>query len=546
MMDGVSRRRVLGMGLASGAGLMMAGTLPAAEPAGSEPTVAVETAGGRVRGLRAEGVSRFLGIPYGDDTGQHRFQPPRAAPPWTGVRDCFYAGAQTMQGTVNLASAGGSNPMAGAQTPAGQVVLAVVRATTVTDPQSEDCLFLNVFTPEASRSTKRPVMVWLHGGGWTMGQGLNSMTDGAALARSGDLVVVSMNHRLNALGYLYLGDFHPDFADSGNCGQLDIILALQWVRDNIGAFGGDPGNVTIFGQSGGGMKVSALLGTLPARGLFHKAIAQSGATPRLVDRADAIAIAEQTLATLGVARADVHALQTLDVHKVIAAAAAAKVAGMNPIATLAPVVDGRAVPAHPFDPVATAISRDVPLMIGTARDENTMFLAFDPAFGKLTEEDVRKRFEALLGPRAEAALQVYRGLAPSDPPTYWLTSLLTDQTFRIPALIEADRKAAQHAAPVFMYRVDYQPRVADRMLRSPHGTEIPLMFGNLVPTGFIGTDPDLHPLAERTMQQWIHFARSGNPSVSGLTWPRYETARRLTMIIDAPGRVASDPDRMTR
>jgi para-nitrobenzyl esterase len=513
--------------------------------ADAQLTSAVETASGRVRGLRSAGVSRFLGIPYGDDTAKHRFQPPRIAPPWAGTRDCFHAGAQTVQGTIDLSSAGGSGAMPGPLTAAGQIVLAVARETTVTDPESEDCLFLNVWTPDTSEG-KRPVMVWLHGGGWTMGQGLNPMTDGANLARTGDVVVVSMNHRLNALGYLYLGDFHPDFADSGNAGQLDIILALQWVRDNIANFGGDPGNVTIFGQSGGGMKVSALLGTLPAKGLFHKAIAQSGAMPRLVDRASAIAVAEQALKTLGVTRADVHRLQAMDAKAVIAAALRAKVPGLDPLFTTAPVVDGRSVPADPFDPVATAISRDVPLMIGTARDENTMFLAFDPAFGSMSTEEVRKRFAAVLGARGDAAFALYRQLAPGDPPTYWLASMLTDMTFRAPSLVEADSKAKQGSAPVFMYRVDYQPDVAGRALRSSHGTEMPLVFGNYVPEVFIGTGAELHALGARTMRQWIAFARSGDPSIEGAKWPRYDTDRRLTMLIDVPGHVASDPDQATR
>jgi para-nitrobenzyl esterase len=424
--------------------------------------------------------------------------------------------------------------------------MAVVRATSAKEPESEDCLFLNVFTPDASPRRKRPVMVWLHGGGWAMGQGLNAMTEGSALAHHGDLVVVSLNHRLNALGYLYLGDLHPDFADSGNSGQLDIVLALQWVRDNITAFGGDPANVTIFGQSGGGMKVSALLGTLPAKGLFHKAIAQSGPAPRLVERADATAVAEQTLAKLGVAKADVHKLQTLDVHQVIAAASAVHLPQVSPLWTLAPVVDGRSVPAHPFDPVATDISRDVPLMIGSTKDETTMFLSMSADFGKITADEARQRFDAMLGPRGEAAFAFYRGLAPNDPPTYWVTSLMTDLMFGTNSLIQADRKAAQNAAPVFMYRVDFEPRVMNRILRSPHGAEMPLVFGNFTPPEFIGTGPEVAALSAQVMQAWINFARSGDPSQKGLSWPRYDTNQRETLIIDAPIGVASDPSKATR
>lgn len=544
--NALPRRTILAAGGAAGLGLILPSGLSAAEPA--QPTAPIDTAAGRVRGLTGGGVSHFLGIPYGEDTGKHRFQPPRAAQPWTGTRDCFRPGAQTMQGVINLDGVGGGGIPTGPLHPAAAIIMAVVRSTSVSEPESEDCLFLNVWTPDASRARKRPVMVWLHGGGFAMGQGLNPMTDGAALSRNGDVVVVSLNHRLNALAYLYLGDLHPDFADSGNSGQLDIILALKWVRDNIEAFGGDPGNVTIFGQSGGGAKVSALLGTLPAKGLFHKAIAQSGATPMLVEKADAAAIAEQTLAKLGLTKADVHQLQTMDVRKVIAAASAVRLPGGAGLSsrTLAPVVDGRSVPAHPFLPKATEISRHVPLMIGTARDEATMFNVMDPLFGRMSADQARAKFTALLGARGEAAFAVYKAAQPNDPPTYWLSSLVTDTLLRNNSIVEADRKADQRAAPVYAYSVDYQPRVADRALRSPHGTEVPLMFGNLLPAEFIGNGPELAELSRQTMQMWINFARTGNPSIPGLAWPRYNTRTRPTMIIDTPFRISNDPNKAAR
>lgn len=542
--NAVPRRTILAAGGAAGLGLILPKSLGAAD----QPTATVDTAGGRVRGLRSGGVSRFLGIPYGDDTGKHRFQPPRAAQPWTGTRDCFRPGAQTIQGMLNLDGVGGGGIPTGPLHSAASIIMAVVRSTSVSEPESEDCLFLNVWTPDSSRAQKRPVMVWLHGGGFAMGQGLNAMTDGAALSRAGDVVVVSLNHRLNALAYLYLGDLHPDFADSGNSGQLDIVLALKWVRDNIEAFGGDPGNVTIFGQSGGGAKVSALLGTLPAKGLFHKAIAQSGATPMLVEKADATAIAEQTLAKLGVAKADVHLLQTMDVRKVIAAASQVRLPGGAGLSsrTLAPVVDGRSVPAHPFLPKATEISRHVPLMIGTARDEATMFNIMDPLFGRMTAEQAKEKFTALLGARGEAAFEVYKAAQPNDPPTYWVSSLVTDTLLRNNSILEADRKADQRAAAVYAYSVDYQPRVAGRALRSSHGTEVPLMFGNLLPAEFIGTGPELAELSRQTMQMWINFARTGNPSIKGHAWPRYNTRTRPTMIIDTPFRIANDPNKAAR
>jgi para-nitrobenzyl esterase len=232
-----------------------------------EQTRPVETRTGRVRGLRADGVSSFCGIPYGADTAARRFQ--SALPPlaWTGVRDCFAPGAQAPQAQEFAAM------MPPKPSPAMQAVQALMSgAAAGTVHSSENCLVLNVFTPDASPARKRPVMFWLHGGGFTSGSGSISSYDGSALCRRGDVVVVTINHRLNALGYLYLGNLHDDFADSGTVGQLDQILALQWVRENIEAFGGDPNCVTIFGESGGGAKVSALLAMPPAHGLFHRAI----------------------------------------------------------------------------------------------------------------------------------------------------------------------------------------------------------------------------------------------------------------------------------
>jgi para-nitrobenzyl esterase len=376
-----------------------------------------------------------------------------------------------------------------------------------------------------------------------MGSGSTPAYDGSFLCRRGDVVVVSINHRLTAAGYLYLGAFHDDFADSGMAGQLDIVLALQWVRDNIAQFGGDPASVTIFGESGGGAKVGTMMGMPPAKGLFHKAIQQSGAAVTMIDKPDAVELAERTLAALGVAKGDVHRLQTMDLRKIIAAASAIRLPGGR--RTLAPVVDGRSLPAHPFSPQASALSRDVPLIIGTNKDEMTLFMAADPAFGTMTAEQARARF-AMAGPRAEAAFDLYRKLRPQDPPTYWVTSLMTDMSMRSTSILEADRKAAQGGAPVFMYRVDWEAPMLDHALRSPHGIEVPLVFDNVVGANFVGDGPEPKRLAALMSQAWINFARTGNPSQKQLAWPRYDTRARETMIFDVPPRVAADPDRVTR
>jgi para-nitrobenzyl esterase len=539
-----TRRTMLGATLAGSAALALPGSVLAVE-AGT-PTNPIDTTSGKVRGLRSGGLSRFFGIPYGEDTAKHRFQQSRAPQPWSGVRDSNALGPKTPQGRITISGVMGKMA-AGAR--ALPVVMAVANLTNAKIPESEDCLVLNVITPDASRKKKRPVMVWLHGGGFAMGSGFDAMTDGSLLAERGDVVFVSLNHRLNALGYLYLGALSDDFADSGNAGMLDIVLALQWVRDNIEAFGGDPHNVTIFGQSGGGAKVGTLLGMVPAKELFHKAIEQSGPVVRLVSKDIAADLAEQTLASLGVAKADVHKLQTMDYKAVIAAASAATPPpGGSGITDrgLAPVVDGRSIPAHPFHPVATELSRDVPLMIGAAKDEATLFMAGDPELGKMSVDEARKRFELTLGDKAAGAFEAYRSADPNSDPSYWVTSLMTDRMFRTDSVIEADRKSARNAAPVYMYRVDYEPRVVDRLLRSPHGTEVPLVFGTKVPPEFIGSGPEIDTLSNQMMTAWLNFARTGNPAQPGLAWPRYDATQRLNMIFDAPCKVVGDPDRITR
>ena len=541
-MADLTRRTMI---VTSTAALVMPAALHAADAA--VPTDPVATTSGTVRGRRQGGISRFLGIRYGQDTSLHRFQPPLAPQPWSGVRDCTTLGAKTPQGIITIPGVM-NMPKPGAR--GLPVMMAVAGVTNAKVPESEDCLFLNVLTPDASRKRKRPVMVWLHGGGFAMGSGFDAMTDGSLLAERGDIVFVSLNHRLNAMGFLYLAAMHDDFADSGAAGMLDIVLALQWVRDNIEAFGGDPHNVTIFGQSGGGAKVSTLLGMTPAKGLFHKAIEMSGPIVRLTTPEAATGIAEQTLATLGVARTDVRKLQTLDYKAVIGAASAVQLpagdrAGL--IARgLAPVADGRSIPTHPFDPCATNLSRDIPLMIGSAKDEATLFMAGDPELGQMSQDSARQRFEAAMGPKGAAAFSVYKAAYPHDDPGYWVSSMMTDRLFRSDSIIQADRKSDQNAAPVYAYRVDWEPRVIDRLLRSPHGTEVPLVFGTKVPREFVGSGPDVDNLSERMMTAWLNFARNADPSQPGLHWPRYERRQRLNMIFDVPCRVVSDPDPVAR
>jgi para-nitrobenzyl esterase len=509
------------------------------------PTSPAETSLGKVRGMRADGISVFRGVPFGSDTGAHRFRVAAVAPGWTGIRDCFEVGAQAPQ-----LLGGAAVPTPDLSTEVGRAIAAWMNGATFADrtlPQSENCLFLNVFTPDASPVRKRPVMVWLHGGGFTVGSGGLALYEGSALARRGDVVVVTVNHRLGALGYLYLGAMHDDFADSGNTGQLDQILALRWVRDNIANLGGDPGNVTMFGESGGGAKVSALLATPSATGLYHKAVIESGAALRMVDKATATEVAERTLEKLGVAKADVHQLQGMDSGAILQAMLTVTMADGG--RTIGPVVDGRSLPAHPFDPKAPENSRDIPLLIGTNHDEALLEFTYRQSFGKMTEAEARKRFDAKLGSKAGEVFAMYRNSAPNDSPMYWYASMATDSVPWINSIRLAERKAEQKTAPVYMYRFDWVTPVARGAFRSPHGFEVGFVFDNTQLPGqrdILGTGPATLKLAAIMSQAWINFARAGNPSQKSLAWPAYDSVTRKTMVFDKSSEIVADPDRAKR
>ena len=540
-MGSVTRRDTLIAGLAGTLKLGMPSEL-LSQPL--SPTRLAATTSGKVRGKRIRGISNFLGIPYGGDTAPRRFQPPVPPSPWTGVRDCTALGHQSPQMDLGSSSAAASGPNADLSSDFVKKVMAAGKQGMEVGNEGEDCLVLNVYTPDASGVRKRPVMVWLHGGGFAIGSAGDPSYDGNALARRGDVVVVGINHRLNALGYLYLGALSDDFADSGNVGQLDIVLALQWVRDNILNFGGDPGNVTIFGESGGGAKVSVMLAMPSAKGLFHKAIIQSGPGLVMGERADAAAHAERTLAKLGVAPTDVHKLLSMDYRQIIDAASASQGRGGR---VMGPLVDGRSLPRHPFTPTAPDISRDIPIMIGSTKDEATLFISADPLFRKMTEQQVRRRAAQMDAANGDRAISIFKALRPGDAPTYWLSSFSTAQGTWINSIRLAERKLDQHAAPVYMFRLDWEAPFEGGALKSPHGLDSPLVFNNPEAKPLMnGTGPEPKKVAEVMSQAWINFARSGDPSQRTLPWPAYDTVSRETMIFDVQSHVVADPDKDAR
>jgi para-nitrobenzyl esterase len=500
---------------------------PLAAVASPDPKPVVATADGKVQGQAEGSVYSFLGIHYGADTGgQNRFLPPKPATPWAGVFQASAMGARCPQIPLNRPGH-----------PPTQVIYFSEA------PTSEDCLDLNVWTPKPGKG-KRPVMVWIHGGGFSFGSANDQYYEGSKLAGSQDVVVVSLNHRLNAFGYLNLGpDAGPQYAHSANAGMLDIVQALQWVKANIAQFGGDPNNVTIFGQSGGGGKVSALLGMPAAHGLFEKAIIESGSDLKGETPAESLAQRDRILAALKLTPAD--AMKLRDIPAPVLALAAAK-AG---ILIFHPTVDGDVLPADMFDPQATPISADVPLLVGHAHDEVTDLLINDPTWATMTDADLQTKAAALLGgpDKAKVAIAIYKARAPSDPPSQIYASLFTDQMFTKKTIAQSDRKSAQRA-PVYAYRVDWKSPVLDGVLRSPHGVELPFVFDN-VASGpeLVGSGPSQERMAKLMSASFANFARTGNPSVKGYPkWPTYDVQKRETFIFDDPPRVVSDPEAKVR
>lgn len=481
----------------------------------------VATASGQVRGATRNSIYAFKGIPYGASTaGRGRFLPPQKPEPWSGVRDALRYGASSPQPEgglgVMLSLSGGAEP----------------------EPLSEDCLYLNVWTPALNDGGKRPVMFWCHGGGFTMGSGSAGFYEGTSLARRGNAVIVTVNHRLGPLGYCYLGELAgEEYAASGNVGMLDLVAALEWVRDNIAAFGGDPGNVTIFGESGGGAKVSILMAMPAAQGLFHRAIIQSGPALRVSPRAKAIHRAEKLLRELEIAPGEIERLRDLPIERLFEANARIN---PNALAGWGPVMDGGVIPQQPFDPVAPTISANVPLLIGTNKDEITLFTLADAGLATLDEAGLSARVSQFAGAKTDELIAAYRGAQPQGSPADIYTAIGSDRMMRINSITLAERKYAQGAAPVYMYLFTWETSILNGRLKSTHALEIPFVFDNLAyAVGFTGGGgPERQGIADAMSEAWLAFARTGAPDPN---WPAYTPEARATMIFDRESRVEHDP-----
>jgi para-nitrobenzyl esterase len=460
--------------------------------------------------------------------GPLRFKAPEPPEPWSGVRDCTRYGPSAPQPPMML-------PLPGMDVGA----------------QSEDCLYLNVWTPGCD-DAKRPVMVWIHGGGFVIGSGSQPVYVGSHLARRGDVVVVTLNYRLGALGFLHGEEACPDLDGDSNCGLRDQVAALEWVREHVAAFGGDPENVTIFGESAGGMSVGSLLGAPPARGLFARAVPQSGAAHMLHTAETATATADHLLETLGVSRADAaRVLRELPVEKLRDAQSQATISlgtrlGLLPFM---PVVDGAWLPKPPLDAVREGLSAGVDLMIGTTRDEWKLFGFLDPGLRSLDDEGLVARLRDH-GPDPAAMVETYRKAreaagAPADAKEIFF-AIETDRIFRIPAnrLAEAQHP---HGGRTHFYRYDWEAAFGGGILGACHAVELPFVFGATAEPGaefFAADGPEGARMAEVTMDTWLGFARSGDPSHAGLPQGRFEPwdpERRATLIFGRELSHADDP-----
>jgi para-nitrobenzyl esterase len=507
MKSGINRRKFLGTASIAATALVTR-TASAADVKTASAGPVADTAAGKVRGAVINKVNAFKGISYGASTeGANRFMPPQKPKPWTGVKDALEWGPEAPQG---------------AHTEIPEVLATVPKGTI-----SEDCLHLNVWTN--GLKGKRPVMVWFHGGGFTSGNGSYTIYDGANMARKHDVVIVTINHRLNSFGFVYAPE-----AGASNAGMLDCVAALEWVRDNIANFGGDPKNVTIFGQSGGGGKVSTLLAMPSAKGLYHRAIVQSGANLRGVARDAATRTTQSLMAAVKVKT--FAELQKVPMNDLVTATLNTR--GLN----FSPVTDGKTLPGDPFNPTAPEMSADVPLLVGTTQFEvnffpNTNLNPIDDAALHTAFKQATRASDA----DVDKLIAIYRKGRPKAT-NVDLSQIVASDNFRTQVITETELKAAQKA-PVYSYYFTWPSPVHDGKLKAFHTLEIPFVLENVDEAKTMtGTGQDRYPLQDKMSTAWAAFARTGNPNHKGLpTWPAFKMDSRSTMIFDNECKVVNDP-----
>lgn len=508
------------LGVEAAAQTQTAPSRPAAGTSGSASSqifYVAETTSGKVQGIATAGIKEFKGIPYGAPTGgKNRFMPPQKPAPWTGVRECFSHGQCCPQTPSNLRSEYGM----------------MIQWDQQSGGMGEDCLVLNVWTPGVKDGAKRAVLVSFHGGGYTTGSGNAPGFDGAQLALFGDVVVVTVNHRLASYGYTHLADLGapPEFAYAGVTGIMDLVAALQWVHDNIENFGGDPGKVMIFGQSGGGAKTSTVLATPSAKGLFHRAAVQSGSSLRLATRETATKAAEALLAKLGISKANIPDLQKVSWQQLLEA--------QTGIAGFSPVMDGNILPHHPFDPVAPPESADVPVIISSTLEDAALGLTnFN-----LDEAGLKAILNQRYPGKGDDILALYRQRYPQKSPFLIQAQAFTDAGFRRSAITQAERKAAVGKAPAYMYLWNWVSPGHGGKFGAVHGTDVSASFHN-IRDNIVGVgSAEAKVMCDRLASAWVAFAKTGDPNNPQIPrWPAYDASARATMVFDTDTRVENDP-----
>lgn len=526
----INRRSFLTTSLFSVSGIMISGSMknltnyqsrPFGELKSSE--IVVETIYGKVRGYSFNGVNIFRGIPYGGPTeGIGRFLPPTMPKEWRDVKDCTVSGFRCVQFpgstfTDNLIGTyfAGNRPD---------------RLEIAQQQESENCLNLNVLTKGFAGN--RPVMVYVHGGGFFAGSGILTIF-GDKHVQEQDVVLVGITHRLSVFGYTYLGGLSEKYA-LGNPGQLDLIAALKWVRDNISNFGGDPNNVMIFGESGGGAKISTLLAMPAAKGLFHKAAIQSGSfIHKATDIETATQSTKRLMDKLGVTKVeDLIKVPANDLLK----------ADLGAALGASPVVDGHSLLRHPWYPDSPEISADIPLLLGCDKDESSLFVRQNPELFNLDNSSLRTELikANMSENQVDALLALYKRDHPQDSPSDLYFRISTDRGARFNAAKQAEMQLARGKTNVFMYYFQYNTPIDQGKLRSFHTADLPLIMR-------LTLFPETERLSRQLSGAWAAFARNSDPSQNGLPWPAYTIEKRATMVFDSTKSEAiNDPDRDER